>query len=341
MTVAGILAEIPRLSVLVVGDVCLDRWCWYEPAFGEPSRETGMPRVAVVEVELTPGGGGAVASNLMALGAGTVTVLGTAGDDGHSVELRETLRVRGISAELVVNHGGLTFVYTKLINRATGIEDLPRVDFVSERALPPGIDRQLATRFQDLAPGFDVVIVADQMEQGSGGTVTPRIRQELAQFATAHPEKVVWCDSRAHADAFRHVLMKVNEDEAAQACARIGRPGDYSGLRQHIGHDFMIVTRGPAGVLVVTPDSQIAVSGRHVEKPVDLCGAGDSFSAGGATALRITGDPVQAARFGNLVASITITKQGTGTASPEEVLAAGEGSASVEEAVDSRIEPYY
>jgi hypothetical protein len=38
--------------------------------------------------------------------------------------------------------------------------------------------------------------------------------------------------------------------------------------------------------------------------------------------LKATGDAAAAARFGNLIASITIMKQGTGTASPEEVLAA-------------------
>ena len=55
--------------------------------------------------------------------------------------------------------------------------------------------------------------------------------------------------------------------------------------------------------------------------PVDICGAGDSFSAGASVALAVTGSPLEAARFGNLVASITIMKKGTGTATPEELLA--------------------
>jgi len=42
-------------------------------------------------------------------------------------------------------------------------------------------------------------------------------------------------------------------------------------------------------------------------------------------AMAVTGDPVQAASFGNLVASTTIMKKGTGTASPQEVLAAAAG----------------
>jgi sugar/nucleoside kinase (ribokinase family) len=36
-------------------------------------------------------------------------------------------------------------------------------------------------------------------------------------------------------------------------------------------------------------------------------------------ALSVTNSPAEAARFGNIVASITVTKKGTGTASPEEV----------------------
>jgi sugar/nucleoside kinase (ribokinase family) len=55
---------------------------------------------------------------------------------------------------------------------------------------------------------------------------------------------------------------------------------------------------------------------------VDICGAGDSFSAGAVTALAAGATPAEAARFGNLVASVTIMKKGTGTASPSEVLEA-------------------
>jgi len=61
---------------------------------------------------------------------------------------------------------------------------------------------------------------------------------------------------------------------------------------------------------------------KPIPHPVDICGAGDSFSAGTALALAVTGSPVEAVRFGNLVASVTIMKKGTGTASPAEVLAA-------------------
>ena len=81
MTAAEILARLPARSALVVGDICLDRWCCYEPAASEASRETGIPRTAVVSTEVTPGAGGTVANNLAALGVGRVAVLGAVGNE--------------------------------------------------------------------------------------------------------------------------------------------------------------------------------------------------------------------------------------------------------------------
>src|SRR5206468_4779249 len=70
----------------------LDRWCRYDPSLSEPSRETGIPRTAVVSAEVTAGAAGTIASNLSALGAGRVAVLGVIGDDGNGEELRSEER---------------------------------------------------------------------------------------------------------------------------------------------------------------------------------------------------------------------------------------------------------
>jgi bifunctional ADP-heptose synthase (sugar kinase/adenylyltransferase) len=86
--VAEILGAIPKYSALVVGDICLDRWCTYDPAAAEPSRETSIPRIAVVSTEVAPGGGGNVANNLASLGIGRAAVLGVLGDDGPRTNSR-------------------------------------------------------------------------------------------------------------------------------------------------------------------------------------------------------------------------------------------------------------
>ncbi len=319
MNTAEILAAIPQVRVLVVGDVCLDRWCTYDPALAEPSRETGIPRIAVVSTEVTPGAAGTVANNLAALGA-RVSVLGMAGGDGFGYELRQALGARGIASDLLVPAPGVpTFTYTKLLNRETGEEDRPRVDFVFTQPLPPDLDGELVRRFEDAAPGFDIIIVSDQAETDQGGVVTPAMRNAVGRIAAAHPGVLIWVDSRMRPEHFRGVIVKPNQQEAEAASMRALGRIDYPELRRHICAPLLVVTHGGDGALLIDDRGERWVPTKRVEHPVDICGAGDSFSAGASLALKATGDPETAVRFGNRVASVTIMKKGTGTASPEEV----------------------
>jgi len=317
LTTAEILAEFPKLRALVVGDVCLDRWCTYDPALADPSRETGIRRIGVVATEVTPGAAGTIANNLAALKAGKVAVLGLVGEDGFGYELRHALEARGISSELLLAAPRIpTFTYSKLINAQTGEEDLPRVDFVNTRALPETLDWALVALLERAAAGYDVILVSDQAETNAGGVVTPRMRQALARIHNA----LVWVDSRMRAEHFRNVVVKPNQQEAEAASRRALGRLDYEELRRHINAPVLVVTHGGNGAQVITTAGSTFVPTPSVAHPVDICGAGDSFSAGAALTLKVTGDAVEAARFGNRVASITIMKKGTGTASPEEVL---------------------
>jgi len=316
---AEILAAFPGKSALVVGDICLDRWCTYDPAAAEPSRETGIARIGVIATETSPGGGGAIAANLVALGVGRVTVLGAVGQDGFGYELRRKLDSRRISTELLIQSGELsTFTYTKLINATSGVEDQARVDFINARPLPDVVEREVVARLRTAAERFDVIFVSDQAETAQGGTVTPAVRHLLAQIA---PGRIIVADSRRRASEFRNVILKPNAQEAACASTSLFGCVDYQRLREHIGAPVLFVTQGPRGAVVVEDGWETQVPTRAIERPVDICGAGDSFAAGAGLALTVTGSPVEAAGFGNLVASITIMKKGTGTASPAEVLA--------------------
>jgi rfaE bifunctional protein kinase chain/domain len=323
MNAERILQDIQKLEVLVLGDVCLDRWCYYDPDLTEPSRETGIPRLAVVRTEVTPGAAGTIANNLVSLGVRKVSVLGAVGEDGFGWELLRALTTRQIAPDLLVQSSAVsTFTYTKLINTHTGVEDLPRVDFVSPQGLPASVETEILSRLKSWFEQFDVIIVSDQAETEQGGVVTKRVRDLLCELATASPERIVWVDSRVRIEHFRNVIAKPNAMEAEQACLRAFQTVDPVRLRETCAFKLLLITEGGNGVRVIGPgDQDRRVPGRKVDI-VDICGAGDSFSAGAACALATTGDPLEAAWFGNLVASITVQKAGTGTASPSEVLAA-------------------
>jgi rfaE bifunctional protein kinase chain/domain len=320
MTVPELLEAISKLRVLVAGDICLDRWCSYDPALADDSRETGIPRIAVVSTEVTPGAGGTVANNLAALGAAEVAVLGAVGYDGFGYELEGALVARRISCAHHVRANLPTFTYTKLINARTGEEDLPRVDFVYAQPLPGDLERQLIARLEAAVPNYDVVIVADQSETSHGGVVTPAFRDALALLAAQNPHILFWADSRLRAEHFRRAVVKLNHGEARAASIRALGTVDLIGLRMHMEAPLLVVTHGSEGALIISRRGLNWAPTESVEKPVDTCGAGDSFSAGAALALRAAGDPLEAADFGNLVASVTIMKKGTGTASPKELL---------------------
>jgi rfaE bifunctional protein kinase chain/domain len=323
MTAEQLLAAFNKITALVVGDICLDRWCSYDPAAAEPSCETGLPRIGVVSTEVTPGAGGTVASNLIALNASRVAVLGVCGDDGHGMELLRALEARDVSTELMVKSPHVpTFTYTKLINARNGVEDLPRLDFIYTQPIPAEAERKVTTRLESVVGGYDVILVADQAETDYGGVITPAVRRVLRDAAVRYPEKVFWVDSRKRIDQFRRMILKPNREEAESACQRLFNWVDYQKFLRHTESKLLMVTHGRDGVLVIERDRENWVETVPVDKPVDICGAGDSFSAGASLALAVTESPIEAARFGNLVASITIMKKGTGTASPQEILAA-------------------
>lgn len=323
--IAKVLKQIAGLRVLVVGDICLDRWCMYDPALSEPSRETGIPRIAVMSYEATPGAGGTVSNNLVAMGVSIVSVLGVQGDDGAAYELRRALDDRHInSSHMVTDPRSQTFTYTKYLNVATGEEDLPRTDFINAKPWSAKVEAEVIEQLKLAAVDADVILVSDQAETEEGGVVTGGVRDALAAIAVESPQKTIWVDSRVRAEHFRDVVVKTNEEEAQATFVRLGGVSNFEDLRRHTRAPLFLITHGGDGVEIVAEGQAWHVPTQKVANPVDICGAGDSFSAGAAMALAATGDPVLAARFGNLVASVTIMKKGTGTASPEEIIHAAE-----------------
>lgn len=321
MTCSEILERASSVRALVIGDICLDRWCKYDPALAEPSRETGIPRCAVTETVCTPGAGGTVASNLKSLGAGRVSVLGGIGSDGAGRDLREALDRASIESDLLLEWPGRqTFTYTKLINSETGVEDLPRVDFVNSEPLDPAHEHALVGTSWDSLEEFNAVIVADQAETVHGGTVTDNVRKSICEVAARYPSVVFVADSRRRVEHFRNVIATPNESEAAAACRRAFGLVDFARLHRMIGGPATVVTAAERGARLIDDDGERLLPAPQGVPVVDPCGAGDSLSAGFALALAAGAGTEAALRFGIIVAAVTVGKRGTGKATVEEVL---------------------
>jgi rfaE bifunctional protein kinase chain/domain len=329
-----LLARLPGISIAVVGDFFLDKYMVTDPALSEVSIETGLEARQVVQVRCSPGAAGTVTNNVSALGVGRIEAVGVIGSDGEGFELARGLRRTRVGCRrLRRSPSRFTPTYTKPMRLTPGGEvEMERLDIKNRRALPAADVGRIVAALRALTdPGsperVDGIIVADQVEERNCGVVTDAVREALAEIGRAHPEITILADSRVRIGEFEGVTVKPNHLEAARACG--DAPGEVADLNAAMAHGRALAARagrpvfltlGKLGILACTADRADHAPAPPVRGPIDIVGAGDSVAAGIVAALCAGADPLEAARFGNLCASVTIHKLGTtGTASPDEL----------------------
>jgi ribokinase len=100
--------------------------------------------------------------------------------------------------------------------------------------------------------------------------------------------------------------MKVETEQDAEKAAQI---------LLNKGVKNVVITMGKNGVFVMTQDRHEFIPSMKV-KAIDTTGAGDAFNGGFVTALSEGKDIFEAARFGNIVGALSVTKLGTAPAMP-------------------------
>jgi bifunctional ADP-heptose synthase (sugar kinase/adenylyltransferase) len=327
--VERVLTTIPHKTVGLLGDLFLDRYLDIDPARDEPSVETGLTAYQVVGVRSYPGALGTVLNNLAALGVGRIVPVAAIGDDGEGYELRQALgRVPAVdAAHVFAAPGRRTPTYTKPMY---GDKELNRLDIKNRTATPPDIEDWIISLLETAWRECDALIVLDQVSEKDCGVVTGRVQTHISKLAARDPAKFVLADSREQIGTFRNVAVKPNESECYLGVwVSRTQPGEvtYEPLNLALQvNGPVFCTRGRAGIRYAQkPDAagfqhSVDIPPYPVSGPIDICGAGDSCSAGITSAVISGLTHEQAAAFGNLVASITIQQIGvTGTATPEQV----------------------
>lgn len=120
---------------------------------------------------------------------------------------------------------------------------------------------------------------------------------ELVAIVKAHPSLALSDFSEEKLHAFTH-------DELQMLCRRLGVP-------------TVIVTLGKKGAFISRDSGFEFVPALEGLKVVDTTGAGDAFVGGFSAGLvRFQGDILRAARYGTIVAGLSVTKMGTAPAMP-------------------------
>lgn len=326
-----ILGRLPELKIVVVGDFFLDKYLVIDPNLAEISLETGLEAHQVVDIRCSPGAAGTVMGNLSRLGIGWLEAVGVMGDDGEGYELRTGLARLGSGVDhLTVTRDRRTPTYIKPMERSEATEvEKERIDIKNRDPLPAELEDAAleAVRHLVLDERFDAVMLADQVQEAECGVITTRVRTELAALATASGARF-FADSRVRIDLFRNMIVKPNRLEAAHAMGHAGNDAPDLASTRRFGQALaerngrpVFITMADEGILACDATGTVHVPALPVRGPIDIVGAGDSASAGVASALSAGASLEEAAWIGNLCASVTIHKLGTtGTASPRELI---------------------
>lgn len=317
MTNSDILAAIPRLKILIVGDVILDHYIWGDVLRISP--EAPVPVVHANHETHTAGGAANVALNLAALGVPAI-LAGSIGQDHAGTQLISLLASAGIDTRLCQPESARpTIVKTRVIARN---QQLCRIDHESASnayRLDPA-----PTLIEALAES-DAVIISDYAK----GVISQGLLDALLSKARDLGKTIALDPKPSRKLAFRHAsLLTPNRHEALQLAGlpepEYGQayPLDEVCARIHDHHapDVLIVTLGADGMAISREGKVEDVLPTRAREVFDVSGAGDTVIATLTAALAAGASPCDAAAFANIAAGIVVSKMGTATPTPAEIL---------------------
>ena len=317
------------IHVAVIGDFCLDKYLYIDPANDEISVETGLTAYEVDHKAIAAGVGGTITNNLRSLGVKT-TCIGLVGDDGEGFELIKSLEKVGADASHMVKTDLLcTCTYTKPMrkNPDGSYTEMNRFDFRNYTPPTPELEDRMIKELVSVLDSVNAVVVTDQYYQRNAAAVTDGLREKLSALAGERRDKIFFVDSRAFVSEYRNMIIKCNQFELIKYFA--GGKGDPEDLETVIREGTKLqqrtgipafVTLGARGMIVFSDGGYTHVDGFRVDGQIDITGAGDATNAGIATGLSLGLSCTEAARLACAVSSITIQQIGkTGTATVGQV----------------------
>jgi D-beta-D-heptose 7-phosphate kinase/D-beta-D-heptose 1-phosphate adenosyltransferase len=309
------------LSVLVVGDVMLDRFI-----VGRVTRISPEAPVPIVRFEsdyVRLGGAANVAHNIATLG-GRSSLVGIVGADAAAAQLREQLTAVGVSADgLVEDRTRPTTQKVRVVTERN--QQVARIDYERDTDAGGDVERAVVAQVTRLGREAKALLVSDYLK----GTITRAVVEALlhCRNAKASAERMplivdpkiphLACYAGAtlvtpnHHEAEVATHLRVRTDDDARQAAR-----DFRALAQC---EAVLITRGEQGMWLSETgvEGSIPAVAREVS---DVTGAGDTVVATLALALAAGATMAEAAALANHAAGIVVGKFGPATLTVAELL---------------------
>lgn len=312
------LPDFNQASILVIGDVMLDRY-W----FGDTSRispEAPVPVVRIGSADDRPGGAGNVALNIAALGA-HVTLLGITGNDEAGRTLKQLLAAALVEQDLCMLDAISTIIKLRVISRH---QQLLRLDF-EEKSAPSHLDL-LMERYEKHLTKAKLVILSDYKK----GTLSdPQTLLQLARNANVpvlvDPKGTdfsIYANADIVTPNFKEFEAVVGPCQHEQDILDKGRA-----LLKKYHFGALLITRGENGMTLIDQQNSTHLPA-YAREVLDVTGAGDTVIGVLGAAVAAGLDLLPATALANLSASLVVGKLGAATVSTPELEVALTGKTS-------------
>jgi len=303
------LPDFSGISVLVIGDLMLDRYLWGK--VDRISPEAPVPVVEVISEENRLGGAANVALNLLSLGA-TPLLCGIIGTDTEGDLLLQEMNRLGLSTQGI--HRSSTRRTTAKIRILGHHQQMLRVDKETRDSLTPAEKEALLALIQSQTDLAQAVIFEDY---DKGLLSEPLIQQVSSIFQNRNLPITVDPKFRNFYAYSGCTVFKPNLKELNDALGlRLNRQ-DFSGmkvaldkLREKMPHDWTLLTLSENGALLYSPTREAFHIPAHPRKISDVSGAGDTVISVLTLAMTAGWSPLEAASLANLAGGLVCESPG-------------------------------
>jgi rfaE bifunctional protein kinase chain/domain len=319
----SLIDQLPGRRVVVIGDIMLDEYLR-----GEVSRISPEAPVPVLEVrshDWRLGGAANAAANIQALG-GAATLVGVVGKDETAATLAQLLDHHGIGHYLVVDPERPTSKKTRLVAQQ---QQIVRVDQERRTAVAGACAAELRAAIDRALEGAAACVLSDYAK----GVVTSEISRYAVEAARAAGLPVIVDPKQRDFSVYRGATVitpNLHELEAASHASGAGRGLDGSFAVESAALALLPVIAGAALLVTRSADGMSLFRAHHpplhvpalAKEVFDVTGAGDTVVATLALALASALPIEQAIELASVAAAIAVSKRGTSTVSPADLVAA-------------------
>lgn len=311
------LPDFSKASVLVVGDIMLDRY-W----FGEAARispEAPVPIVKIKQNDERPGGAANVALNMAALGV-HVAILGIAGKDPAAEVLKQRLNAARVEQHILQFDSIPTITKLRVISRH---QQLLRLDF--EEPFPAFDPQELIESYQHYLKQVNLVILSDYNK----GTLS--CIKTLIKLANEANIPVLIDPKGAHFSIYSNadvITPNFKEFETIMGPCQNEKDVVSKGqaLLEKLNIKSLLLTRGENGMTLIQRDQDEVHLPAHAREVFDVTGAGDTVIGVLGASIAAGSSLTEAMSLANLAASLVVAKLGAATISTPELEVALTGS---------------